>query len=317
MVIDTDAASQTLRSASVRVESHELLISRLDVSDQAADITLPANCGGLGRVHRFAQDQGGGWPSNPLPSMPASVHLNVPLADSVFAQVFQNAACNWRCWYCFVPFNLLRADENRSTWVSAESLVDQYLAVPDRPAILDLSGGQPDLAPEWPLWTLRHLKRRGADSTTFLWSDDNLSNDYLFRFLSDDDIDFLAGHPGYGRVGCLKGFDGESFAFNTGAHPELFQRQLDLLTRIAERFPSLWLYITLTAPEVPLQPATVIGRLQDELERRSPGIVARTVPLRVFPFSPTRPRMRTDHQAALEVQEQLVTLWTEEAGQRA
>jgi organic radical activating enzyme len=100
------------------------------------------------------------------------------------AQVFQNAACAWRCWYCFVPYNLLNADPKRSAWLSAEELVALYKHDEQRPQIIDLSGGSPDLVPEWVPWMMQALSSAGLDRATYLWSDDNLSTRYLFEKLS-------------------------------------------------------------------------------------------------------------------------------------
>jgi len=65
---------------------------------------------------------------------------------------------------------------------TAGELVDAYLAIPGRPSVLDLSGGQPDLVPEWVSWTLRALDERRV-SDVYVWSDDNLSTDYFFTHL--------------------------------------------------------------------------------------------------------------------------------------
>ncbi|MDQ1684125.1 MAG: hypothetical protein QOC82_862 [Frankiaceae bacterium] len=310
-MIDTDALSAQLRRESVDVSNQRLLVSRLAGSDQEPDLSEPVNCDGLGRIRHFHATTPAPWPANPLPWLPARRHLGADAVpdEGAQAQVFQNAACNWRCWYCFVPFNLLRADPGRSEWVSAEDLVEKYLALPKRPAILDLSGGQPDLVPEWAVWTLRALIDRGVDTTTFLWSDDNLSNDYLFRYLSNDDIELLAHHPAYGRVGCLKGFDRDSFAFNTAAAPVLFERQLELVNRLVERFPNLYLYVTLTAPEIPRDADATLIRLLSTLADINAGLPARTVPLQVTTFTPTLPRMRPEHRAALKVQTEMVYRW--------
>lgn len=312
-MIDTDALSAQLRAATIDPSRHRLLITRLAGSDQEQDLTTPTNCDGLGRIRHFNAATRSPWPANFLPWRPARDYLGpqvVPEGHSR-AQVFQNAACNWRCWYCYVPFNLLRADEQRSRWVTADELVQAYLTQPQRAPILDLSGGQPDLVPEWAVWTLRALIEHGADTTTFLWSDDNLSNDYLFRYLSDDDLTLLAEHPGYGRVGCLKGFDAESFAFNTAADPTLFERQLELVARIQAVMPKLHLYITLTAPSAPADPRGVVGRLVDRLITIDEGLPSRTVPLEVLPFSPTRARIRAEHRQALGVQQQMIEHWLE------
>jgi hypothetical protein len=159
---------------------------------------------------------------------------------------------------------------------------------------------------------LRALIERGRDTSTFLWSDDNLSNDYLFRYLSDDDMTLLAEHPGYGRVGCLKGFDAESFAFNTAADPDLFERQLQLVKRIHTLMPKLYLYVTLTAPATPTDARGAIQRLRDRLAAIDPQLLSRIVPLEVTPFTPTFPRMRAEHRDALTVQQTMIGYWVEE-----
>ena len=51
--------------------------------------------------------------------------------------------------------------------------------------VLDLTGGQPDLVPEWILWMMCELRARGLERKVYVWSDDNLSNDYFWRFLSE------------------------------------------------------------------------------------------------------------------------------------
>ena len=105
--------------------------------------------------------------------------LGIQAPEVMRALVYQNAACNWRCWYCYVPFELLAADESRSSWLSAQEMVDLYLETPERPRLIDLSGGQPDLVPEWTLQMMRALTSKGVERDSYLWSDDNLSNDYF------------------------------------------------------------------------------------------------------------------------------------------
>ena len=88
--------------------------------------------------------------------------------------------------------------------------------------MIDLTGGQPDLTPEWVPWMIEELRRRELTNKVYLWSDDNLSNDYFWRYLTDDQRAAIKGYRNYGRVACFKGIDRGSFAFNTGADPALF-----------------------------------------------------------------------------------------------
>ena len=94
-------------------------------------------------------------------------------------------------------------------------LVELYLNQEDPPPVIDLSGGQPDLVPEWVPWMMKELSARGLGKRVYLWSDDNLSTDCFWSFLSDSEREFVAGYENYSRVCCFKGFDSESFAFNT------------------------------------------------------------------------------------------------------
>ena len=208
---------------------------------------MPTNCDGFGRVRHFRQATAVGWPTNSLPIVPACRALGIDNVPKVMtAQVFQNAACNWRCWYCYVPFNLLSADETRSAWLRPEELVALYKAEPNRPKVLDLSGGSPDLVPEWIPWMMEALTEAGIASEIYLWSDDNLSTNYLFDELTGPQLNTVRNYPMYGRVGCFKGFDEESFMFNTGAAAADFSRQFEIMRALLDLGIDVYAYVTLT-----------------------------------------------------------------------
>jgi hypothetical protein len=138
-----------MRARGIDLADGNLRVSRLTGSEQEQDLSEPANCNGLGRIRHFRRETSPGWPSNPLPIEPAARALGVAAPHAMEAQVFQNAVCNWRCWYCYVDFELLSGRADRSVLISADALVKLYLAEADRPLVIDLSGGQPDLVPEW------------------------------------------------------------------------------------------------------------------------------------------------------------------------
>src|SRR5437667_3836159 len=218
--IDTDLYAKRLRQMSI-IGNDKFLITNFRGSLQEKDITKGSNCKGFGRVHRFGNRPIGSWVPNPLPHTVAAWRLGLPERDTENAQVFQNASCNWRCWYCFVDFDLLAADRQRSDFVTADDLLDLFLAEPNRPKIIDLSGGQPDIIPEWPVRMMEALKRKKLDDQYFLWLDDNLSVYYPWEFLGDNDFALMRTYKNFARVGCFKGFSGESFRENTRANPEL------------------------------------------------------------------------------------------------
>ena len=275
--INTEVVSESLRSRSINLDEEKLLITNYAGTQQEKDLTVPANCGGFGRIRHFYRETSNGWPSNPLPIDPAAKALGVASADLLKAQVFQNASCNWRCWYCYVPFNLLNANQKHSAWLSCSDLIDLYMAEAERPAVIDLSGGQPDLVPEWIPWMMRELTNRALAEHVYLWSDDNLSNDYFWRHLTDDDRRLISNYRNYGKVCCFKGFDRQSFAFNTNATPELFDRQFELFKRYADLGIDVFGYATFTSPDKPSPDA--ICRFMDRLQT-----IGNEIPLRVIPL---------------------------------
>jgi uncharacterized Fe-S cluster-containing radical SAM superfamily protein len=317
--IDTAAFTARMRDKIVRPASGEILISRLAGSDQQADLTVPPNCDGLGRVRHFYRATADGWPPNPLPIDPAARAFGRNGADMVRAQVFQNAACGWRCWYCFVPFDMLNGNESKGAWLTAERLVSLYAAEPDRPDLIDLSGGSPDLTPEWVVWVMDELEAAGLADTTYLWSDDNLSTDYVFTKLTDAQRDRLVAYRNYGRVCCFKGFDAASFAFNTTARPEDYDAQFERFGRYLELGLDLYGYVTLTGPDATAT-ARGVPTLIDRLQALDPNLPLRVVPLSIGNFSPTRERNDRGGQgrfdAAVPVQEAAIAIWTAELKRR-
>lgn len=316
--IDTERFAAHLRARAIDVEGGRVLISRLAGSGQEADLTLPANCNGYGRVRHFRQATAEGWPANPLPIVPACRALGItPAPELMTALVFQNAACAWRCWYCFVPEELLKADPSRSAWFTAAELVELYRQIPDAPRVIDLSGGSPDLVPEWTPWMMRALKDADLDETTYLWTDDNLSTTYLFDALSDADIDLLRGYRNYGRVCCIKGFDDRSFAFNTQAARGGYDRQFDILRRVIGLGIDVYGYVTLTSAHAD---GVEVGLrdLVDRLQAIDPGFPLRVVPLRIQIFTPVEQRLARDRERerSLAVQEEAIAAWNAELARR-
>ncbi len=311
-VIDTGKFSAHLRRRGLRLDSREVLITKFNGSKEAKDFTLPPNCQGFGRIHHFRRFQGDNWPSNSLPIDPALKALQLPPRDMLLVQVFQNAICSWRCWYCFVDFDLLSANPRFSEFKTCEQILDLYLAEPERPLVIDLSGGQPDLVPEWGYWFYQELIKRSLSDQVYLWTDDNLSNDYLWRFLKPEQINELARSTHYGRVGCFKGYDPFSFRFNTKAAPELFKQQFHLMRRLVDSGFDVFGYATFTnSTDVDIRQhmRVFVDRLQEEVHELFP---LRTVPLRITRFSPTKGRMTSDEERAIEIQKVAVEAWTEE-----
>jgi uncharacterized Fe-S cluster-containing radical SAM superfamily protein len=314
-VIPTDEFSARLRDKALRPQSRELLIANFAGSGQEVDLTDPPNCGGVGRIRHFHRETSPGWPPNSLPIDPATSFLRIEPSDLIRAQVFQNAACNWRCWYCYVPFNLLAGDERRGVWVTADDLVKRYAEQPDRPQMIDLTGGQPDLVPEWVPWMMTAVRDAGLEDSVYLWSDDNLSNDYFFRYLSEETQQLVADYRGYGRVCCFKGFDDISFAFNTKASPDLFDRQFELFSRLLATGMDLYAYATFTSPTADSLPGAM-GIFVDRLQRIAESLPLRLIPLEIAEYGPVTPRLKDEHRTSMQVQQHAIEAWHSELDRR-
>jgi uncharacterized Fe-S cluster-containing radical SAM superfamily protein len=312
--IETDTYSEKLRGLSIKGD--RFLISRVGGSRQEQDLSEPVVCDETARIRHFHRATAAGWPENPLPIDPCARKLGIQAPEVMRALVYQNAACNWRCWYCYVPFELLAADESRSSWLSAQEMVDLYLETPERPRLIDLSGGQPDLVPEWTLQMMRALTSKGVERDSYLWSDDNLSNDYFWRHLSDADRAEMASYENYGRVCCFKGFDAASFSFNTAATPELFDRQFGLFDRLLTTGFDLYAYVTLTS-DGSTDIAKGVCTFVDRLQALSENLPLRTIPLEIREFSPVVERkLDKPFEELQRYQSSAIEAWNEEIDRR-
>jgi uncharacterized Fe-S cluster-containing radical SAM superfamily protein len=313
--VPQDEMLSRYRAKAIDLVNRRVLVTNFQGTQQALDLTEPPNCQGYGRVRHFVRRRKPEWPDNPLPIDPARHALGLHGADSLLAQVFQFAACAWRCWYCFVPYSLLDANQHHSALLSAEELIDLWLVEETRPQIIDLTGGAPELVPEWVVWMMRELRRRQLDRHTYLWSDDSLSNDLFWSNLSKEDRLFVASYRNYGRVCCLKGFDSQSFAFNTRAHPEQFQLQLQRLRRLTELELDLFVYVTLTSHVV----EDIESKMRvfvDQLQGIDEYLPLRVVPLRVEAFTPTLTRMNAARDQAIQNQVEVARAWLREMESR-
>jgi uncharacterized Fe-S cluster-containing radical SAM superfamily protein len=247
--------------------------------------------------------------------LPASKALSIETPEMLKVQVFQNAACNWRCWYCFVDFNRLSADRRVSEYFTAVDLIDMYLEESDRPSVIDVTGGQPDLVPEWVFWMMEALTKRHLENSVFLWSDDNLSNDYFWRYLTSSQRSHIAEYPMYARVACFKGYDAASFSFNTSAESQLFDQQFELFAGLVSEGLDMYAYVTFTGlPKDGLSAS--MARFVDRLQRIHPNLPLRTVPLKIEVFTPTSHRVKQGHTLALKFQYDVHSAWLEELDRR-
>lgn len=305
-----------MRNKAIDVAKRAILITNFSGSEQEKDLTEPANCNGFGRVRHFKLDAGKGWVKNPLPILPATKALGIKQNSEIRSQVFQNSVCNWRCWYCFVDFKLLSGDSRYSSFLTCDEMVDLYLKEENPAPMIDLTGGQPDLTPEWVPWMMQTLKEREIDKKIFLWSDDNLSNDFLWKYLTNEQIDLMSSYKMYSRVCCFKGIDEKSFSLNTKAEPTLFAKQFELCKRLLEINLDLYCYVTLTA-NTDTDFEIAVPKFLDDVQAIDEMLPLRIVPLRILDeYKPVESRVNDEFRDMLNGQYDAIEIWNGELKKR-
>lgn len=315
-LIDTVSFGQIMRNRVIDRDKKMVLLARLTDSHLAEDkFHRTINCNGYGRVREYQrysilfENAFGGSPVRPL------LRGHPPVAK-LRTQVFQVAACNWRCWYCFVDDDRLAGNPAVAKLFTADEIVEMYLNEADHPDVLDISGGEPSLAPELMLWIMEALERRGLRGKIWLWNDENFSNSYLFDVLTARDRRYMAAFPMHSRIGCFKGYDAESFVYNTGAFGDGFARQFDICAHLINEGFDIYAYVTFTGPRR-ANLAQSMADFVDRLQAIHPRFPLRTIPLKVFLFSASRERAAalTAHDR-LEYQTDVFDAWSSELERR-
>ena len=310
--INTERVSVLLREKAIDIDQKKVLITNFSGSDQEKDLTVPVNCEGFGRVRHFKLDAGKEWIQNPLPILPAAKALGVKPCSQIRAQVFQSSVCNWRCWYCFVDYKLLNGDSNHASFLTCDEMIDLYLREENPALMIDLTGGQPGLTPEWIPWMMQTLKGKGLDKKIYLWSDDNLSNDYLWKYLSNEQIDLMSSYEMYSRVCCFKGIDERSFSLNTKADPKFFSNQFELFNRLLEINLDLYCYIILVA-NTDTNFEMEIPKFLDKVQTIDEMLPLRILPLKIFDvYTPVSTRIDEKYKDMLNGQYIALDVWKKE-----
>jgi hypothetical protein len=121
----------------------------------------------------------------------------------------------------------------------------------------------------------------------------------------------MADYRNYGRVCCIKGFDGASFAFNTSADPTGYNRQFEILRRYRDLGIDIYGYVTLTGND-PSSIRAGVSDLFDRLRSVHEAFPLRVVPLKIGNYTPTATRSKAnDKRFALAetVQSAAIECW--------
>lgn len=139
--LNTAELASRYREQGIDHEERRVLVTNFRGTDQERDLSEAPNCEGFGRLRHFVRKRSNNWGNNPLPLDPVAKALGLGFGEELRAQAFQNAVCNWRCWYCFVPFTLLDANKAHSRMMTADELIGLWLREPGRAPMIDLTGG--------------------------------------------------------------------------------------------------------------------------------------------------------------------------------
>ncbi|MDN2675113.1 hypothetical protein OX459_27305 [Janthinobacterium sp. SUN026] len=316
-IIDSDKLITKMRDRIFNSREKKFLISDMSSSKEEKDEYTISNCDGMGRVRIFSNFKlhGGALDEIERNRIQRILLSNYPTVRPVKTQVFQLSGCTWRCWYCYVDENRLSGNPKYGKWLNCEQIIDLYLNEQDRPNIIDLSGGQPDLVPEWPILMLSALEARGLDSTVYLRSEDNLSNSLFRDILSDFDIERLRNYGKYSRIGCFKGFDESSFCFNTNSNKYLYARQFDVVQSIIDCGIDFYAYATFTGIEN-IGVAAKISIFLDRLQKIHHYLPLRTIILKIKKFSAWEGRGTYSSDLWSEVQSTAEKAWFEQMVKR-
>lgn len=312
---DSIQLANLYRERIVRSQTREVFLSKIPQADVEGSTHAYINCDGYGMVRR-STTQRSDWPDiDILPNL-VPQKLGITREEAETTQIFRLGACNFRCWYCFVDFRYLKASPEHGDLISVEKMVDLYQAQEYPPKIIYLTGGQPDLAPEWTLWMMEELEKRDLDDKVFLWQDDNLSSTALWDHLTPEQIQKMAHYPLYARATCLKGISPETFAPNTGANGRFFDLQIETLSRLVREGFDIYTYLTLLSPNLD-HAKTTLPLLMDRLrEEVHPLMPLRIFPSKVVAFDQTTKRMDNSNRAMLVNQKDLLEIWNEELANR-
>ncbi len=306
------------RSKFIDLTNKKILLAKIKDSEQEQDLSESPTCNGYARIHHFKRKVKD-WLEDPLPMDPANKYFGIKgKMPQINVQVFQLPICNMNCWYCFVPDDLKNLNDKNSKWFAMEEIVDMLEEHCKDKTVIDLSGGNPELTPEWPLWLARELKNRNLHNKYYIWSDDTLSTESMFLFLTEDEIRELVSYKNYGKVCCFKGFDEKSYRYNCCLGAENFNHSFKLLKKYIDYGFDVYGYITLTTNDITNIEKNIsdfMDRVQKEICR---NFLLRIIPLKIFSFTPTKNRMIKNKKSdiAIKNQEIALSIWVKELKKR-
>jgi len=292
------------------LDSKKFLISNLNNTLEAKDNYTLLNCNGFGRIRKY-QKFNLHLGNSILPAKPLFRTLEPSLPFKT--QVFQIMGCNWKCWYCFVDDRLLEANEEYGHYFSTNELMELYINNSlNETKIIDLSGGQPEMFPEWCINFAKSIDMYNLSGKVHLWLDDSLSSFNMWKYLSKDERKYLSTFPLHSRVCCLKGYNEESFVYNTNVSKHHFENQFKILEKLIKDGYDLYVYVSFTTPSISKEIENDIKIFIERLVKIHPLLPLRTIPLKITLFSAMNRRLYSNYSLSLKYQKIVFNSWAEQ-----
>lgn len=287
----------------IKLEEKQALFANLLGTNEAKDQYHRINCNGFGRVRSFSNF------SMHLQSdvLPRRKFNRLGSINGIYSsQVFQVAVCDLHCWYCFVDKSNRSGASVTSRYMSPAELLDLCCEDGKYPDNIDISGGSPDLVPEFTIWMLEEIEKRGLKGKISVWVDSNLNGEYYEKCLSNSDLHYISQFPGFKFLCSLKGWNEESAYFNSGLRG-VFRQQIECLEFFSKNGMNLYIYLTLLSSNFPSEED--LRKLFAQLYAINRDLPTYTIPLGIKPFHAVSENAKASLLNAWKMQIECANMW--------
>ena len=122
-------------------------------------------------------------------------------------------------------------------------------------------------------------------------------------------------YKNYAKVCCLKGFDNESFEYNTGIDKEEFDNQIKRLKNCIDIGFDVYGYIILVCKDLNNIESRV-KQIMDKLQEISHFLPLRIIPIKIEKFSAVLERLNEKREQSILNQYQVLQIWNNELSKR-
>ena len=297
------------------LKKNKFLMSKIITNSDKEKRRLNVNCNEFGRIRIFQRKKFSDWNEDPIPMDIISNKMKIGKLNEIPVQMFEVAKCNLHCWWCYLPKQLRNITEEYTKWFSISELFDLFEGEHNNVKVLYLSGGNPELVPEFVYGFMKELDKREKSQEIFLWSDDVLTTDYLVEKMSKEQINYMTKYKNYAKVCCLKGFDNESFEYNTGINGKEFGNQIKRLKICIDIGFDVYGYIILVCKDLN-NIEFKIKQIMNRLQEISYFLPLRIIPIKIEKFSAVIERLNKEREQSILNQYQVLKIWNNELKNR-